>query len=132
MKASKTQAETLVSLMKREQVVDDVAERTMTVLVREGWYSIDDDIITVEGMKAADIPTLERDVLVLQGDYTYDGGVLPKGTHVLVHWASTIARFDVIEGIINRKGESIPIRMYRPATAKFIKVTMPDLVAMDD
>ncbi len=131
--ASKAQNALLVGLMKREISLEDAHKSTLAAIVRRGWYDLEADIITETGMEAANIPIKQQDVMVLTRPYSYNGNILPTGTHIMVLMAQRVGRYVVIDGQVNGgEGKAVAVRIYKPASAKFVKVKMPDLEAMGE
>ena len=129
--ATIAQENLLKGLMLREISVDDAHKSSLAAIVRRGWYDLEADIITTEGLYAAGIPTKEQRVLQLTQPYVYNGRRLDKGTSIMVLMAQRIGKYVVIDGYYAIGGKAVAIRLYKPASAVFTTVIMPDLEAMD-
>jgi hypothetical protein len=149
-KATKTQAKALLLAMvlnspyKMVDAPEHVNKRTWGVIVREDWFDIEKNQITVEGMEAASVPIIQQPCIKLTRSLTYnhlyqkekDGKTFTRSitflpeTVIMVTWRGNLdkkGKRSFIEGYVNLDGEQLFVRMYEPMRCEVSTIPIPNM-----
>lgn len=131
---SQAQQTALIDLMVQRKAPEDISKRTFDVLVREGWYDVDDNIITEGGIIASGVPTYQQPMVQITRQLVYNCPILKRTLTFQPNtvFMVTMGGRGVYDVIANLEGKAHAMRIYRPVGAKFFQQLMPDARKMQE